>query len=215
MKKFLVLGVLFILPIVAYLFFASGVNNFAKLPVLTPAISDVTNFKSLSEENVSLEGKITVLSIYGDNVEGREGNAFNLNEKIYDKNYNFKDFQLVVIAQDGQQEQVKSLLNELSSTIDIKKWKFVFGSKEEIIKFYKSLDTNLKLDKHLSTSHAFIIDKNKSLRGRQENNNEEVRYGYDTSSVADLTNAMVDDVKVILAEYRLALKKYNKKEGLK
>lgn len=33
--------------------------------------------------------------------------------------------------------------------------------------------------------------------------------GYDARSVADINNNMVDDVKVILAEYRLALKKYN------
>ena len=33
--------------------------------------------------------------------------------------------------------------------------------------------------------------------------------GYDARSVADIHNNMVDDVKVILAEYRLALKKYN------
>ena len=33
-------------------------------------------------------------------------------------------------------------------------------------------------------------------------------YGYDAGSVADLSNVMEDDVKVILAEYRLALKKY-------
>ena len=43
------------------------------------------------------------------------------------------------------------------------------------------------------------------LRGRDDNDN----VGYDARSVADIHNNMVDDVKVILAEYRLALKKYN------
>ena len=87
MKKFLVLGVLFILPIVAYLFFSSGVNNFAKLPVLTPQISNLEDFTSLDGSEVVLDNKITILSIYGSNIEAKEGNAFNLNEKIYDKNY--------------------------------------------------------------------------------------------------------------------------------
>ena len=85
MKKFLVLGVLFILPIVAYLFFSSGVNNFAKLPVLTPQISNLEDFTSLDGNKVVLDNKITILSIYGSNIEVKEGNAFNLNEKIYDK----------------------------------------------------------------------------------------------------------------------------------
>ena len=41
MKKYLVLIVLFVLPLVAYLFFASGINNFAKLPVLTENIEEL------------------------------------------------------------------------------------------------------------------------------------------------------------------------------
>jgi len=215
MKKILVLGVLFILPIVAYLFFASGVNNFAKLPVLTKEVSRLSAFKSLNGKKVILGNKITILSVYGSNIEAREGNAFNLNEKIYDKNYNFEDFQFVVIAENGTQQQAKKLLEELSTTIDTKKWNFVFGSKKEIELFFRSLKTNIELDQNTSTSFTFIIDKNRNLRGRSEEEDNSIKYGYDTSSVSDLSNVMTDDVKVILAEYRMALKKYNKKEALK
>ncbi|MEO2059650.1 MAG: hypothetical protein ABGW76_06180 [Mesonia sp.] len=215
MKKFLVLGVLFILPIVAYLFFSSGVNNFAKLPVLTPQISNLEDFTSLDGSEVVLDNKITILSIYGSNIEAKEGNAFNLNEKIYDKNYNFEDFQFVVIAENGMQDQAKALLKELSTTIDTRKWKFIFGSSTAIQSFFNSLKTDLDLDEYLGTPKVFIIDKDRSLRGRPKEEGEEAVYGYNTSSVADLTNTMTDDVKVILAEYRLALKKYNRKEALK
>ena len=215
MKKFLVLGVLFILPIVAYLFFSSGVNNFAKLPVLTPQISNLEDFTSLDGGEVVLDNKITILSIYGSNIEAKEGNAFNLNEKIYDKNYNFEDFQFVVIAENGTQDQARALLKELSTTIDTRKWKFVFGSSTAIQSFFNSLKTDLDLDEYLGTPKVFIIDKDRSLRGRPKEEGEEAVYGYNTSSVADLTNTMTDDVKVILAEYRLALKKYNRKEALK
>ncbi|GGZ45020.1 hypothetical protein [Mesonia mobilis] len=215
MKKFLVLGVLFILPIVAYLFFSSGVNNFAKLPVLTPQISNLEDFTSLDGNKVVLDNKITILSIYGSNIEAKEGNAFNLNEKIYDKNYNFEDFQFVVIAENGTQDQARVLLKELSTTIDTRKWKFVFGSSTAIQSFFNSLKTDLDLDEYLGTPKVFIIDKDRSLRGRPKEEGEEAVYGYNTSSVADLTNTMTDDVKVILAEYRLALKKYNRKEALK
>ena len=34
-------------------------------------------------------------------------------------------------------------------------------------------------------------------------------YGYNSSDIAEISNKMVADVKVILAEYRRALKKYN------
>ncbi len=214
MKKFFVLGVLFVLPLVAYLFFSSGVNNFAKLPILTRDVDNLSNFQSLNGEKVILNDKITILSIYGSDIEKREGNAFNLNEKIYDKNYQFNDFQFVVLAEKGTQAQAKELLKELSTTIDTKKWNFLFGTKEDIKKFYQSLSTDIPLDKNASTSHTFIIDKARNLRGRPKEKDEPVKYGYDTSSVAELSNVMTDDVKVILAEYRLELKKYNKKEGL-
>ena len=53
----------------------------------------------------------------------------------------------------------------------------------------------------------FIIDKERKLRGRQKDADEGTKYGFNTTSVADLNNKMKDDVKIILAEYRLALKK--------
>ena len=61
MKNKLVLAVLFILPIVVYLFFASGINNFGKLPTLTEKIADISSI----DENVELKDKITILGFLG------------------------------------------------------------------------------------------------------------------------------------------------------
>jgi len=78
MKKTFVLVVLFILPLVAYLFFASGVNNFGKLPILTEGVLDIPE----NIDKITFEDKITVLGFLGNNVELKKGNAFNLNQKI-------------------------------------------------------------------------------------------------------------------------------------
>ena len=43
-KKYIVLTVLFVLPLVVYLFFASGINHFAKLPVVTNTVVDIAAF---------------------------------------------------------------------------------------------------------------------------------------------------------------------------
>ena len=37
---------------------------------------------------------------------------------------------------------------------------------------------------------------------------DEILYGFDSSTIAEINNKMSDDVKVLLAEYRRALKKY-------
>jgi hypothetical protein len=99
MKKNIVLFVLFVLPIVAYLFFASGVNSFITLPTITKNIPDISqNWKSLNGEPVSLNKKITILGFAGENLLDKSGNFLKLNQKIYNNYHEFKDFQFVLIA---------------------------------------------------------------------------------------------------------------------
>ena len=205
MKKTFVLVVLFILPLVAYLFFASGVNNFGRLPVLTEKVPEPSNF----EGDNSLADKITILGFLGSNIEDRKGNAFNLNQKIYKRFSEFKDFQFLMIVPKGNEAATASLKEELGALSEVDKWNFAFGNESEIQTFFKSLKTNVELGPDLSTPYVFIIDKDRNLRGRNDDEDEGVKYGFNTTSVAELNNKMEDDVKIILAEYRLALKKNN------
>ena len=207
MKKFLVLGILFILPIAIYLFFASGVNNFARLPILTENVNDVDGLQSLSDKDITFEGKITVLGFLGNNIEEKKINAFNLNQKIYKRFNGFDDFQFVMVLPTGVEEEVKELKKELSPLADVINWKFIFTSQYNIKRIFNSLKLPLSLDENMSTPYVFIIDKEKKLRGRDDNDNDGSLYGYNATSVAELNNKMIDDLKVVLAEYRLALKK--------
>ncbi|RNC91852.1 MAG: hypothetical protein ED555_01685 [Allomuricauda sp.] len=205
MKKTLVLVALFVLPLVAYLFFASGVNNFGKLPVLTENVADLIEFDS----SVSMRDKITILGFLGADIKNRKGNAFNLNQKIYKRFNGFDDFQLVMVVPEGEESNVSELKKELGAFTDISNWNFVFGNQEQINKVFESLGTDLELDESLMTPYVFIIDKNLNLRGRNDDIDETIKYGFNTSKVADLNNKMEDDVKIILAEYRMAKKNGN------
>ena len=203
MKKSFVLTVLFILPLVVYLFFASGVTNFGRLPVLTEAVEDLGAFGGTER----LEGRISILGFLGSDPGARKGNAFNLNQKIYKPFYEFHDFQIVMVVPDGQQQAVGELRKELSTLTDTGNWRFVFGTPDAIQALFSSLQQDLTLEADLSSPYVFIIDKERKLRGRAKDADEGTKYGFNTSSVADLNNKMKDDVKIILAEYRLALKK--------
>ncbi|MDX1767433.1 MAG: hypothetical protein R3294_05230 [Arenibacter troitsensis] len=205
MKKTLVLVTLFILPIVIYLFFASGITNFGKLATLTENVSEI----DFATNDIALEGKITVLGFLGKDVDNKKGNAFNLNQKIYKRFNEFNDFQFVMVMPKGTEQGVEELKKELEQLADIGKWNFVYGDEDDINRIFRSLKTNLSLDGNLSTPYVFIVDKNRVLRGRDDDEDEGVKYGFDTSSVADLNNKMEDDIKIILAEYRMALKKNN------
>lgn len=212
MKKFFVVIVLFALPIVAYLFFASGVNHFARLPVLNEDVQELEDFHTLEGENLSFEDHITILGFYGDDPTEFAGNAYNLAEKIYNTYYGFRDFQLIIIVPEGMAPEVRELKEELGTIADLSKWKFAFGSPGEIKELFSSLGTNRDLEKDLSTPYVFILDKDGKLRGRDDDEDVGVLYGYNTGSVAELDKKMEDDVKIILAEYRLALKKYNSED---
>lgn len=207
MKKNSVLFILFIFPIVAYLFFATGVNKFMFLPTVTPNIPDLGHWHSLDGKPVTLNKKITILGFTGNDILYNKGNYFNLNQKIYNKNREFKDFQFVMIAPEGTQNQVNEIITGLSGLTDVSKWLFVFASTSEIQNYYNTLKLKGELDSHFGTKNVFIIDKKRNLRGRKDK--DEYKEGYNAASPSDLYNEMTDDVKVILAEYRLALKRNN------
>ena len=204
MKKYIILTILFVLPLVVYLFFASGINHFAKLPVLTNDVYDISKIS-----NTTFVNKITILGFFGKNIKDKHGDALNLNQKIYKRFYKFNDFQFVMIQPDGTEELTNQLKNELKkgTNTDLVNWSFVTISDQNILDVFQSLKTDFNLDLNLGTPYVFIIDRDGKLRGRDDN--EDTKYGYDSRSVADINNNMVDDVKVILAEYRMALKKNN------
>jgi hypothetical protein len=205
MKKNIVLFVLFVLPIVAYLFFASGVNSFTTLPVITPKVADFGNWNSLNGKKISLDKKITVLGFSGTNILENRGNYFNLNEKIYKRYNGFEDLQFVVLCPTGTEKEAQKIVDALSPFTDVKNWNFVFASKEEIQKFYDGLHLKEKLNENLGTSNVYIVDKERNLRGRKDQ--KEYKEGYDTFHPSELSNEMLDDFKIILYEYRAALKK--------
>ena len=208
MKKFFVLTVLFALPIVAYLFFASGKNNFARLPILTENITDVSELSSYDDEPVYLQDHISVVAFFGEDLGNLKGNTFNLDKKILEKYYGFDDFQFVIILPESARANAADFAKEFEGITNAQEWKFVFGSPNEIQNVFKSLNSPYQLSDESYTPYVFIVDKSRNLRGRDDDDAGSL-FGYDSRDIAELTNKMNDDVKVILAEYRLALKKNN------
>lgn len=201
----------------AYLFFASGVNNFIKLPTVTENIPELPQMKTTNDSVVSLKNKITILGFPGNNILEVKGNITNLCHKIYTRNREFVDFQIVYMAPKGTEAEIEKIKETLSRDADLSKWFFVYATPEEITNYYKKLNLVGGLDKNYGSPNVYIIDKELNLRGRKGKNKkgqEEYKEGYNTTSAADLHNEMADDVKVILAEYRLALKKNNKVENV-
>ncbi len=207
MKKFFVLFTLFIVPIVAYLFFASGVNGFTHLPIITPKVADFGNWPALDNEKISLDRKITILGFGGNDLLKNRGNLFNLQQKVYLRYHTFNDLQFVYLCPKGTEDQAKRIIEAMQATTDMSRWKFVFASPEEILAFHKQLKLQGQLGPDFGTPDVYIIDKERNLRGRRDK--EEYREGYNTFHQSEIGNEMLDDFKVVLYEYRAALKKNN------
>lgn len=202
MKKYIVLAILFVFPLAVYLFFASGVNHFAKLPVLTQDVDEVAQYSEFQ-----FEDRISILAFFGNNLEDKKTLALNLNQMIYKRFYQFADFQFLIALPTGSEAAAEQLKFEIAGVTgtDMSRWNVVFLPEDQLKGLFGSLYLPLNLDQNLSSPYVFIVDRDGNLRGRDDDE----FIGYDARSAADINNNMVDDVKIILAEYRLALKKYN------
>ena len=202
MKKYIVLAILFVFPLAVYLFFASGVNHFAKLPVLTQDIEEVAPYSEYQ-----FKDRISILAFFGNNLEDKKTLVLNLNQMIYKRFYQFADFQFLIVLPAGTEVAAEQLKVEIAGVTgtDMSRWNVLFLAEDQLQGLFGSLYLPLSLDHNLSSPYVFIVDRAGNLRGRDDDD----FVGYDARSAADINNNMVDDVKVILAEYRLALKKYN------
>jgi hypothetical protein len=210
--KYFVLVVLFALPLVAYLFFLQGKHHFKTLPVMQEQIGSLYNFKTLEGELVQLADSVSVITLLGNQPYERLGYVSNINEKIYKEFHQFDSFQMISIVPESGIKDVSEIRYQMQENTDIEDWHFITASDEEIKKFFKSLNSGFTLNKDLSSDYAFIIDKNSALRGRIEDDEGAAIYGYDTSSIAALQKTMIDDMRVLLAEYRFAFKKNRDQE---
>ena len=208
LKKYLILGFLFFFPIFVYVFLSTGINNFAKLPILTQGVMDIESIEG-NDANISFKNKISIVAFWGGDVNNKKSEALNLNQKIYKRFNEFQDFQFVLLHNKNDNEAIEDLKSELVSGVgtDLKNWNFIPTTQSNIKMIFDSFKTDIELDQSFSTPYVFIVDRDLSLRGRDDDEDIGMLYGFNSQSVAEINNKMVDDVKIILAEYRLALKK--------
>ena len=210
-KKHAVLFILFIVPLLFYIYLQMGTYNFGKLPIVTKEVIDVSNI----DKKIKFKGKVSVINFIGKDTIDSRGELFNLNEKIYKKFYGYTDFQLISFVDKELKPQTEALKEKLGKYTNMIKWNFIYTSKDEMDAIHDSFKSDSKLDSNSHTSQAYIVDKEVALR-RGESTIKSLKkkklFGYNMQSVAELKNDMFDDVKVVLAEYSLALKKNNRSE---
>ncbi len=211
LKRNLTLGVLFFLPVMFLLFLYPSTHNYTPLEIVKSSVSDIEKFDAFEDETILLKERITVLVFLGSQPMDYTIAALNLKELVYDKFKGFKNFQVVSISQNGTQNQIDNLKDEISSYEELKHWHFVYGTESDILQFHKSLRSKKQLDSNLSSPLVYIIDKDLNQRGRiddrekKEIANNIPEYSlvdYNCLEVSEIKNKMSEDLRILFTEYR-------------
>lgn len=210
-SRYVVLAVLFFLPVTFLLFLYPATHNYTPLDIVNQSVLEIDQFKSNSEENITLKSHITVLGFLGNNPIENSIAASNLKELVYDKFKGFKKFQVVILMPYGTERAVEALKSEISGYEDLRFWHFVFSEPQAIINVFNSLGSTTNLGSDLATNQVFIVDKDLNQRGRLddredkdiEKNKPAIKlYAYDCIEVAEIKNKMSDDLRILFTEYR-------------
>ena len=210
-SRYVVLGILFFLPVAFLLFLYPATHNYTPLDIVNEDVLDLQYFSSDTKEPIVLKDHITVLGFLGEKPMSKLISASNLKELVYDKFKGFKKFQTVIIVPKGTEEVVTKLKSEISSYEDLRFWHFVFGEPNQIQNIYNSLKSEEVLISDLSSNNVFVIDKDLNQRGRIDDRTDgelekkKPVYGlnsYNCIEVSEVKNKMSDDLRVLFTEYR-------------
>ena len=206
-KKGIILSVLFLGPLIFYIFLSLGIYHHANLPILTEKVEDVKG-------DVTFKKHFSVVSFLGNNIEENKGGLFNLNEVIYKRYRKSLYFQSVLITPKGTESQIDSLKKKLKTYTDIENWKFVFMDKEDIQTLFNSFDSPYSLNENLNSEYVFIVDRELRLRGRKDDEDTDNGrlYGYNMNSVNDLKNKMKKDIEIIYYQLKKSLEKEKRRK---
>lgn len=209
--RYLILGILFFLPVTFLLFLYPATHNYTPLDIVNESVLEIDQFESDSEESIILKDHITILGFLGTNPIENNIVASNLKELVYDKFKGFKKFQIVILMPTGTEAEVQKLKAEISGYEDLRFWHFVFGEPQAIENVFKNLESRAGLTKQLATNDVFIIDKDLNQRGRLDDrtDNEVSKKSpvyklsaYNCIEVAEIKNKMNDDLRILFTEYR-------------
>ena len=207
-KRNLILGILFLLPVMFVLVLSLSKDNYNTLDIVKENVTELPKDGS----DVTLKDHITVLAFFGKKPMDKMISASNLKELVYDKFKGFKKFQIVALVHENSNEDAQALFKEIASYEDLRFWKFVYASDDAILNTFNGLKSDIQLDANLATDHVFIVDTDLNQRGRLDDRtdrevekNESV-YGlssYDCIEVAEIKNKMSsEDLRVLFTEYR-------------
>ena len=210
-RKWIILGILFLLPVIFLLFLYPSTHNYNTLDIVNEDIKETDFLNFIDNRKTNFEGNITILNFLGDMPVENITGTLNLKELVYDKFKGFKKFQIISIASLNSEKSLENVKKELLKSDELKYWFFATTNDEEINKIYSSLRSQKELDSSNYTSQVFIIDKQRNQRGRIDDRDDDQieknidlfgLYSYNSIIVSEIKKKMNDDIRILFTEYR-------------
>lgn len=225
-RKYLVLFALLILPTILYLYLIQGKHNFAHLPYVTYVNDDgdlvvrkaprfeLTDQNGAPLSSADVLGKIYVVDFFFTSCPSICPIMTANLTKIHERFAHYDDLELLSLTVDPKRDTPQTLKEYATARkIDSPKWHFLTGEKDSIYDVaYKFLSSAMEDDSapggFLHTEYVVLVDKEGNMRSRVDDHGNLIAV-YDGTNAAHVNN-LIDDIKILIAEYNLALKKNNK-----
>ncbi|MCF8256104.1 MAG: SCO family protein [Flavobacteriales bacterium] len=225
-RKYLVLFALLLLPSLLYLYLIQGKHNFAHLPFVTymDEQGDLQVRKApvfaFPDQNgdtlrsLDMRGRIYLVDFFFTSCPSICPIMTANMTKVHERFQHYDDFQIISITVDPKRDTPEMLKEYVvSRKIDSPKWHFLTGDKDSLYavayKFLSSaMEDNAAPGGFLHTEYFVLIDKEGNMRSREDDNGNIIGV-YDGTNSAHI-NDLIDDIKILIAEYNLELKKNNR-----
>lgn len=228
-KKYSILFAILFLPTILYLLFVygKGEQSFAHLPFVTYTDGNgvlhnrkaptfgFTNQDGQVFTHEEMNGKVYVVDFFFTSCPSicpiMTANMVKLQKRFS----SFDDFQLLSFTVDPQRDTPEKLKEYAEErTINTDKWQFLTGEKDSLYAvsydfLSSAMEDSLAPGGFLHTEYFVLVDKEGNLRSRKDEQGNIIGV-YDGTEAQDIRD-LIDDIKVLIAEYNLELKK-NKKE---
>tara|TARA_B100000902_G_scaffold62557_1_gene69494 strand:- start:4149 stop:4853 length:705 start_codon:yes stop_codon:yes gene_type:complete len=222
-KKFnlvLILFLIFVLPPLVYFYTTRGYNTFSKLEIIGKEGHKIPDFSFINQNNEiivsdSLKGYIYITNFFFTSCP-TICPVMTKNMAYVQKKLRFyphiKFLSHTVDPSNDTPQRMLDYVNDLKSkniNINLANWDFVTGNKKEIYDIASSYFVNVSSDSlapggFLHSEYFVIIDKEGRVRSGIDKNKNVVGV-YDGTNDAQMKD-LINDVKVLLAEYKRPVK---------
>jgi protein SCO1/2 len=220
----IILFLLLVLPPMVYFYVTKGVNTFIKLEVIGQEDHKIADFSFINQNNEavindSLRGNIYIANFFFTScpticpVMTKNMAYVQSKLSVYP---NLKFLSHTVDPFNDTPERMLDYVNNLKAKnvkISLSNWDFVTGDKEELYAVAQSYFVNVSMDSlapggFLHSEYFVLIDKEGRVRSGIDQNNNVVGV-YDGTNDAQMKD-LVNDVKVLMAEYKRPIKEDEK-----